>query len=47
MVKRKVNITMDENVYKKLVELSEKVGLSKSAFLSFLVSDCYENTKKK
>lgn len=46
MVKRKVNITMDEIVYKKLVELAEKTGLSKSAVLSVLVNDRYENNKK-
>lgn len=45
MVKRKVNITMDEIVYKKLVELAEKAGLSKSAVLSVLVNDRYENNK--
>lgn len=46
MVKRKINITMDEIVYKKLVELAEKAGLSKSAVLSVLVNDRYENNKK-
>ena len=46
MVKRKLNITMDEIVYKKLVELAEKAGLSKSAVLSVLINDCYENSKQ-
>ena len=45
MVKRKLNITVSENVYKKLSKLAEEAGLSKSAFLSILVNECYDKQK--
>lgn len=46
MAKRKVNISLDENVYQKLVTLSEKNGLSKSAILAFLINEKYDRLEK-
>lgn len=46
MAKRKVNISLDENVYQKLVTLSEKNGLSKSAILAVLINEKYDRLEK-
>lgn len=46
MVKRKVNISLEENVYQKLVTLSEKNGLSKSAILAVLINEKYDRLEK-
>lgn len=46
MPKRRINVCLDETVYQKLVEISKRDGLNRSAMVAVLVNEKYEKIKK-